>query len=104
MSEREPWNPFYVLLLIASFLFVVTALGYAVVPVLEQKAVDAGQPPPSSEFRDALRSQGWSWLLYELAAMIVFGVLSMGLDRLRTLQKERAAATIAPADKKPTSS
>jgi hypothetical protein len=29
--------------------------------------------------------------------MVVFCVLSMGLDRLRSLKKERAAGTIPPA-------
>ena len=90
----EPRNPFYFLLLLASVLFVATALAYAVVPVLEEKARDAGQEPPPSAFRDALRKDGWRWLLYEVAAMIAFGFLSMGLDRLRRLQKERTEATI----------
>jgi hypothetical protein len=103
MSQPEPRNPFYFLLLLASFLFVITALAYAVIPVLEQNAVDAGQPRPPSPLRDALHSHGWQWLLYELAAMIVFGLLSMGLDRLRSLQKERAEGTIPPAENDPAS-
>jgi hypothetical protein len=90
MRSSEPHNPFYLLLLLASVLFAATALGYALVPSLEEKAVEAGQVPPHSPFRDALRTDGWKWLLYEVGAMIVFGVLSMGLDRLRTLKKERA--------------
>src|SRR5260221_2534841 len=96
MSDREPRNPFYILLLLASMLFVVTALAYGVVPLLEQKATEAGQPPPPLPFRKALHTDGWIWLLSELAAMIVFSVLSMGLDRLPSLQKERAAATMPP--------
>jgi hypothetical protein len=91
---REPRNPFYLLLLLSSLLFVVTALAYALVPTLEEKALHAGQAPPPSAFRDALRQDGWRWLLYEVTAMIVFGLLSMGLDRLRRLQKERAEATM----------
>jgi hypothetical protein len=87
MSPSEPRNPFYLLLLLASLLFVATALGYAFVPTLEEKAVEAGQVPPHSSFRDALRTHGWLWLLYELGAMILFAVLSMGLDRLRSLKK-----------------
>jgi len=96
MSPREPRNPLYFLLLLASLLFVVTALAYAVVPVLEEKARDAGQAPPPSPWRDALRQDGWQWLLIEVAAMIVLGLMSMGLDRLRRLQKERAEATMSP--------
>ena len=103
MPEREPHNPFYLLLLLASLLFVVTALAYGVVPVLEEKAAAAGQPPPPSAFRDALRADGWKWLLYEVAAMTLFGLLSMGLDRRRTLQKERRERTMPPSGDQPTS-
>lgn len=87
--RSEPRNPFYLLLLLASLAFVVTALAYAVVPVLEDKAKLAGQDPPSSPFREALRADGWKWLLIEVAAIAVLSVLSMGLDRLRSLREER---------------
>jgi len=104
MTNREPRNPLYLLLLLASLLFVVTALAYAVVPVLEEKAKDAGQPPPPSEFRDALRKDGWRWLLYEVAAVVVLSVASMAVDRLRTLQKPRSEVTIPPVhEEKPSS-
>jgi hypothetical protein len=96
MTTNEPRNPLYLLLLLASLLFVVTALAYAVVPTLEQKAADAGEPPPPSEFRDALRKNGGRWLLYEVAAVVVLSVASMTVDRLRTLKKQRDQATIAP--------
>ena len=42
MSSREPRNPFYLLLLVVGMVFVLTVLAYALVPVLEQKARDAG--------------------------------------------------------------
>ena len=80
----------------AGVVFVVTALAYAVVPVLEQKAAEAGQPPPPSAFRDALRADGWKWLLAELAVVAVLSIASMVWDRLRSLQKERAEAKIPP--------
>jgi hypothetical protein len=97
--KPEPRNPLYLLLLLASLLFVLTALAYAIVPVLEQKAVEAGRPPEPSPWRDALRADGGRWLLYEVAVMIVLGVASMGWDRLRALQSARAAATIPPESK-----
>jgi hypothetical protein len=53
---------------------------------------------PASALRDYLRDNGGTWLLYEVAAMIVLGLLSMGLDRLRRLQKERQAATIGSSN------
>src|SRR5438132_558788 len=62
---------------------------YALVPSLEEKAIEAGQAPPQSAFRDALRTDGWQWLLYELSAMILFAALSMGLDRLRSLKDKK---------------
>jgi hypothetical protein len=95
-ASREPRNPFYGLLLLSSVLFVLTALAYGIVPVLEQKALDAGQVPPPSPFRESLHRDGGVWLLWEWAAMALSGVASMVLDRLRSLKKRRAAATIAP--------
>jgi hypothetical protein len=97
MLQTEPRNPFYMLLLLAGLVFVVTALGYAVLPIVEQKATEAGSPPPpATGFRKALKQDGWKWLLYQVAAIAVLSLLSMGLDRLRSLQKERAASTIPP--------
>jgi uncharacterized membrane protein len=78
---RRNW--FYALLNAASLAFVVTALAYAVVPVLEQKAADAGAPAPASEVRAALRENGWWWLLVEASVIGVLALASMGLDRLR---------------------
>lgn len=100
-SEREPHNPFYLLLLACSLAFVVTALAVALVPVLEDKARDAGNPPPASEFRESLRNDGWLWLIYLAGAVLVFGLLSMVLDRLRRLKRERATGTIAPVGDPP---
>jgi hypothetical protein len=103
MTQPEPRNPFYLLLLIAGLIFVVTALAYAVVPVLEDKAAQAGQLPPPSPFRDALRKDAWIWLLVEVGFIVILSFLSMGLDRLRSLRKERGAGTITSPVNKPTS-
>jgi|GEM_PF-3224970 uncharacterized membrane protein len=103
--KAEPRNPFYVLLVVVSLLFVVTALAYALVPALEQKAADAGSPPPPSPIRDSLRSDGWLWLLCEGAAIVVLALLSMGLDRWRRWrcppEPEHVAAPASPADGPP---
>jgi len=104
ITKPEPRNPFYILFLIVSLVFVLTALATALVPVLEDNATAAGNPPPPSEFRAALRTDGWRWLLVEVAVMIVLGLVSMGFDRLRRLQKERAAARIPPSQQVPPSS
>jgi hypothetical protein len=97
MTRPEPRNPLYLLLLLAGLLFTVTALAYAVLPVLEERAAAAGQPPPPSELRAALRANGGTWLLYELAALVALGFASMWVDHRRSLQKDRAADTIPPS-------
>jgi hypothetical protein len=100
-SASEPRNPLYLLLLLVSLAFVATALAYAVVPVLEQKAAEAGNPPPPSPFRDGLREHGGTLLLSLVAAIVVLSLLSMGLDRLRALKKERTAGTMPPSQNSP---
>jgi hypothetical protein len=96
-TTSEPRNPLYLLLLLVSLVFVMTALAYWLIPVLEQKAAEAGSPPPPSPFRDSLREHGGTWLLCEVAVLLVVALLSMGLDRWRALKKERAAATMPPS-------
>ena len=86
-AAPEPRNWFYLLLNLASIAFVVTALAYAVVPVLEDKAATAGNAAPGSPLRDALRRDGWLWLLIEAAAVFVLALASMGLDRWRRWRK-----------------
>ena len=88
-APPEPRNPFYLLLLIVGLAFIVTVLAYAVIPVIEEKAKDAGQMPPPSPFREALRHDGWKWVLAEVALLVVLGLASMGLDRWRRWKAER---------------
>jgi hypothetical protein len=102
-TANEPRNPLYLVLLLVSLAFVATALAYAVVPVLEQKATEAGNPPPPSPFRAGLREHGGTVLLALVGAIVVLGLLSMGLDRLRALKKERTAGTIPPSENSPPS-
>jgi hypothetical protein len=91
----EPRNPLYLLLLVAGLVFVLTALAYAVIPVLEQKAIEAGEPPPPSALRDALRTDGWKWLLVEVAILVILSVATMAWDWRRSLKNDRADPTIA---------
>jgi hypothetical protein len=99
--STEPRNPLYLVLLLVSVAFVATALAYALVPVLEQKATEAGNPPPPSPFREGLREHGGVVLLALVGAIVVLSLLSMGLDRLRALKKERTAGTILPSETNP---
>lgn len=80
-APRKNW--FYALLNVASIAFVATALAYAIIPVIEQKAREAGQPVPPSPLRDALRADGWWWLLILAGIVGLLALLSMGLDRWR---------------------
>jgi hypothetical protein len=89
-ASEEPRNPLYLLLLVSGLIFIATVLAYAVVPMLEQKAMDAGQMPPPSPFRDALRNEGWKWVLIEVGVIVILGIASMGLDRYRRWKKENA--------------
>jgi hypothetical protein len=93
-APKEPHNPFYFLLLAASILFVATALAYGVVPLLEEQMPPGEQATPRTAFGEALRADGHWWLMYEVAAMTLFALLSMGLDRLRSLQKPPSPGTI----------
>jgi len=88
-------NPLYLLLLLAGVVFVVTALAYALVPELERKAAEAGNPPPPSALRDALRADGWKWLLAEVAVVVGLAVLSMVWDHRRTLREARGEGATA---------
>src|SRR3954453_13333129 len=94
--KSQPPNPIYLLALIVGVLFVVTAVAYALVPGLEQKALDAGEVPPPSAWRDALRADGWEWLLSDLAVLILLCLGSMWLDRLRGLPSQGEQRTIPP--------
>ena len=87
-AASEPRNPFYLLLLIGGMIFIATVLAYAVIPVLEEKAMNAGQMPPPSPFREALRQHGWKWVLAEVAILVILGMASMGLDRYRRWKDE----------------
>jgi hypothetical protein len=96
MSSPTTRNPLYILLLLVGAVFVVTAFAYAVIPVLEQKAIDQGELPPPSAFRDALRADGWRWLLWEVGVLVVLSIASMVADRLRGLQKPPSGDLISP--------
>jgi hypothetical protein len=99
MSSSEPHNPFYLLLLLVGLLFVVTLLAVLMVPILMEKAEHAGGDVPKQGFHQLLKRDGIWWVVYELIALVVLSVLSMGLDRLRSLKKERAAKTIRPSER-----
>ncbi len=95
-TESEPRNPFHPLLLITGLFFIITALAYAVVPMLEK---ESSMSTPSSGIRESLRVHGWKWLLVELALLIIFGLGLMLLDRSR-LKKEQEEGKIHATEPK----
>lgn len=80
-ARKARSNPFYVLLLLASTAFVVTALAYYVSPIVAQQAAErkdgpAGTPP----LVDWLDRRGPAALGVEFALMLVAGLLAMATD------------------------
>lgn len=81
---KEPRNWCFTLLIPASVLFLATALAVALVPVLEEMAQRAGNPASPSAFRDALRTDGWWWLLVEMGVVVVLALAAMAWDQFRS--------------------
>jgi len=80
-------NPFYLLLLIASVAFAVTAVAYAF---------------PLRMLPEWFQAHGWKLLLVEVGAVVVLGLASMGLDRWRQGRGTRVSGTVhqaAPVEK-----
>lgn len=78
-------NPFYVLLLVASTLFVVTILGYLVMPAVLAQANDPKRemdgPAGVVRLLAAFDRRAPLILAVECGVMIVAGVLAMATDR-----------------------
>ncbi len=87
-------NPFYVLVVLAGVAFVVTALGWLVAPMIQQKARNpgGGAAPGAGSLAIAAWFDAWSTtaLTVELAAMIVAGGLAMAADRWFTRGEGRS--------------
>ncbi|MBX7104288.1 MAG: hypothetical protein K1X57_09405 [Gemmataceae bacterium] len=77
-APRRNW--FFALLIPASVLFVATALAVAVMPALENQAMDAGAAVPPSAFRTALREDGVWWLLGEVIVVVGLSIAAMVFD------------------------
>lgn len=88
-------NPFYVLLLVASTLFVVTALAYLVAPTVLELAAQAASRPRNGpeEGRGAARLAVWLdrngplGLGVEFLAMLASALMAMATDRWYTPRK-----------------
>jgi len=102
MSDKpEPRNPFYLLLLIVGLIFVITLLAVVLVPILMDKAQAAGAEVPKEGFHQLIKRDGIWWVVAQAVALVILGIASMVLDRLRSLKKERAARTISAQSQNP---
>lgn len=88
-APRRNW--FFTLLIPASIAFAVTAVALAVIPVIEERAAQTGSPPPESALRDALRRNGWLWLLVETGVVIALSLAAMTWDWLQREQQSGRA-------------
>jgi len=73
-------NPFFLALMAVSTLFVVTALGYLVVPYVQQRAANAPGEVASRAFADWMDRRGPLILGVEFVLMFVTGVAAMLTD------------------------
>jgi predicted PurR-regulated permease PerM len=82
--SRKPWpNPFYVILLLVSTVFVVTALGYLIGPFVQQQAKEhptGGPGPASRAVAEWLDRRAPLALSVEIGLMLASGVLAMATE------------------------
>ncbi len=84
MSEnRKPFNPFYVLLLVAGVVFSITAVIYGIMTVRDLHR-SAGQPVSASESWERmmvwLDQHGFSLMMIELAVLGIFTFAAIATD------------------------
>lgn len=98
-QPRKTPNPFYVLLMVVSTAFVVTALAYYIGPTVVEKAVAEAGPGGRPRLPAAvawLDREAPRLLAAEFAVMLVLGILAMATDhwfaRPRRADRSKAGA------------
>lgn len=93
-KQREPFNPFYALLVVLGVVFLVTACAYYVMAfrALRPAPGGVGQGPASHPLTDLLDRQGIAILGWELGLLAAATFAAMGLDRFRSLRQQRREA------------
>ncbi len=83
-SAKGKPNPFYVLLMVVSTVFVITSLAYLVGPTIEQQTREDAQAaagmPHSQPLVVWLDHHGPTALAFEFGAMLVLGVMAMATE------------------------
>ena len=91
-SQPKPTNPFYIVLLIAGVLFVVTACAYVVMTVKARDTNASGQENPSSKrFVEIVDRYGFAALMIELGVLAGATFAAIGTDDYWTRRAEREA-------------
>ncbi len=96
---RKSPNPFYVLLMVVSTVFVVTALAYSIGPTVVERAVEEAGPGETPKVPKAvawLDREAPRLLTVEFSAMLALGALAMATDhwfgRPRRIDRPNAGA------------
>jgi hypothetical protein len=80
MSRRKVVNPFYVVLIVVSVLFVVTVCGYTVLTFSTIKSAAGKDEPQAHQLLTFLDRQGVSLMLAEVALLAVTTVGAISTD------------------------
>ena len=90
-TKRKSTNPFYVLLVFAGTLFLVTALAYGVMTVRLSKP-GGGSADSNPALMQLMREHGGKILLIEIAALGVLTVAAIGTDDFWERRAQRKVA------------
>ena len=91
-KTKEPFNPFYVLLVLLGVVFLLTACAYSVMAFLANNPRAAGELG-DHVLTDFLDRHGVELMAWELGLLAVASCAAMGLDRFRSMRRQRDAAT-----------
>jgi hypothetical protein len=91
-SKSKPTNPFYIVLLIAGVIFVVTACSYLVMTIKGRDASLGAQEDPSSKrFVEIVDRYGFVALMVELGVLAGATFAAIATDEYWTRRAEREA-------------
>jgi len=108
-ATKPPLNPFHFLLGLMGVIFTVTAIGFTVLIVREEKqawqqpapvAAKGADPKPDMREHPLLKllsAYGMEILLYQIGIIAVLTAAAIGLDRWRDLRNERTKKLTTPA-------
>ena len=91
-SDRKPFNPFYVMLVLVGVAFTVTACAYGVMTVRDLRATAPTPPDAAGEpLMALLREYGFTLLMVEIGLLAASSVGAMATDDYWTRRAARRA-------------